>query len=329
MAAYGTYKKTHWDGLNKGAVRAIKIATVVKHYPKLGLFPRCLTFPGIAALFERGLVETGLVRPQDIIGIQRQQSTNGTDNRAIFDALAKTVTARAGNLTGMHVVGVEFKKFSQAMATLSPKDAAQALSKHLLSIEVETTRAFVESMPATFSVVDMDVCCPFDKTLMSSLVELSPLLSDFGVLFITHQKGREKPVSRNLLEAATRSIASKHGLPGGPSYNFLPRNGGWRFVGTPVAYTQAFLAKNIKLRLEKLIEYRDLNPCSNLGSGMVQLVFTYHRISTKTAIGDVTESLFQTLNKAVVSAAYLSQHPSRCWRPGDPRPTPVYHRLYD
>lgn len=329
MQAYGVYKKTHWDGHNKQLVRNRKVGVLSEHRGLLaGNSGLCLTFPGSSPKFEEQLVSRGLVLPENIIGVQRDRFSNGVNNRALLTSLVDTIVKNSKTLLGMRVIAGEFGDISRAL--LNPGLAAKLLKKQhscIMCPEARITGQMVGDIvegSKRFSIVDADVCCSFDPVFMKDLVSVSPFLSDSGMLFITHQKGREQPSSQTVLQTAVDYVCASGGAPGEPLFSFLSALEVQRLVGIPTCYSSAFFDTGIATSLQHIIEYRDLNPGSGRGSGMLQLVFSFRKLTEKDTRDSVLTSSSWVLNH-VVREAVISKH-----TPRHPGPVaPVYDRLYE
>jgi hypothetical protein len=161
----------------------------------------------------------------------------------------------------------------------------------------------VVNRPATtFNILDLDYCGIFSSKNAGSIETLmkNKILDDRGLLFITHQKGRDVR-GGNLLNILNGYLQNNSLI----DYDSIPfvyddekeyRYYAARYIMIPAYYVSKAFDNGYLMKLERLIEYRDKNVGSGLAVNMLQFIFSWMKFDYITY--DVAKStVMKEINK--------------------------------
>ena len=274
-----------WGGKNKTRVRLFKKYDVEKliHTSPEDFDPMCLTFAGTNALLERLLVNHELVQPKNIITIQTyEQLAQNHHGKEILDLLFAT---QKKYLRGMKIWPYNFRSFSECYkldgCTLPSESEEAGWSKTPL---IDYMNKIIKAKPEKFDIMDLDMCGIFNENNSESVVNLfrNKVLSDSGVAFITHQKGRDVRGGK-LFEVLHGYLKTCPYIV----FDSIPHLGEkkWetyiaRYIMVPLFYICNAYDQGYTLKLHRLIEYRDKNKGSGLAVNMLQYFFKWFASDT-------------------------------------------------
>lgn len=292
-------KLNSWEGKNKARVRLHKLHKVSLLKDEVGgelerqgfiedsqeFNPRCLTFAGPHARFERLLVDHGITTAKDIMTIQTYEKVS--EGHYGKDILKKLVNTRKRFLGGMKIWPYNFLSFSKCYNALGDEVECYYPSNSTTAQWAKPPFSglmnnVVNNPPGRFSVLDIDLCGIFNKTNAISISNLfnNKALADHGVMFVNHLKGRdvrggrlydilldELEHSEYILFDSIRENFEEH-----PTYYS-------RYVLIPLYYMCKAYDSGYVLWLDKLIEYRDKNPETGLAVNMLQYFFGWSKQS--------------------------------------------------
>jgi len=300
-------KTAIWDGDNKQLVREKKVAEIKKFYlngsiAKLARPPLYLTFAGAQAHVEKSLVAKGLAEPWQITTIQTHQIVGGHLGKPY---LRKLIKRRDKALEGMFIWPHNFNHFCSFYS--SDKKHKPNLSFGDSDIFAQEMETFLdpEFTCDPFAILDIDICGVFGAGISDDLSKLitTQKLDDAGLLFFTHQKGRDScngnlfsfvkqfiqdnqhPSFQRLLEEIEKPVSEKKSIRNEEqreAFRLIREHFAPCFLGL-VAAKAGYL-----LTPEWLVEYRDLNPETNSGNYMYQWAFKFEKMD----IGNWYRNLF-------------------------------------
>lgn len=315
-----SHKVDKWDGIKKAIVRAQKTQEIkwAKEEDDLPAQPVALTLAGAKAHLEISITKQGLVQPKDITTVQSPllpSTTVGTD------VLRKLIKLRDASLPGMLIWPESFSSFCKGYKPGRASIPSFSVSKKTPPAWYRSPtfrremHKFIEVSPRPFDIIDADLCGIFSKDNATSITNLmhNNMLSDSGLLFINHLKGRDSqcvPFLRDYFHV--EGLFDLHTLQDyyGEALSLtLDEKDTWdkqalfyaiRRTLVPMYYIIEAYKAGYQLEPIRLMEYRDRNKkTTNIGTNMLQWFFRFKKLASKRAAETGTfEAYFSTASRA-------------------------------
>lgn len=278
-----------WDGVNKNRVRLTKLNTIKKFVANYKDFtPYMLTFPGTTAHLEKMVTINNAVDPNNIVAIQTYETmSEGHRGEPLLKKLIKT---RNDHLKGMYIWPFNFEAFSslyKLSGLTKPEGSSRSkFNVHPFKREMDS---LVKRPTTKFNILDLDYCGIFSKKNAGSVENLlkNGILDRKGVMFITHQKGRDVR-GGNLMNILNdylmyNPMVDYDSIPNVHEEEDSYRYYSARYIMIPMYYVLKAFDNGYTLTLNRLIEYRDKNSGSGLAVNMLQYIFSWVQYSPEDA----------------------------------------------
>lgn len=306
-------KLSSWGGKNKNRVRLNKLHDVATLKNNIewdliqeglmnegdNFYPRCLTFAGTRAIFERLLVNHNLTTPDNILTVQTYEKLSKEHNGK--EIIKRLIRARSDFLSGMKIWPYNFFSFSKCYKADGHKATCSRPSSSLSALWNKAPYkglmdTVVNKPPNKFSVMDLDLCGVFSQKNADSITNLfkTKALSSEGVLFITHLKGRDVR-GGNLFKILLKELDGSKHIDFNSIRDRFEENPTHfsRYVLIPLYYINKAFNSGYVLEFTKLIEYRDKNKNTGLAPNMLQYFFNW--VSIKDSKKDANRALYDNL----------------------------------
>jgi len=305
-----------WSGKNKTRVRLLKAREIEKlinedkeyfDRPE-GWQPYYLTFSGAEAYLERMLVARELISDDNIITIQTYEKLGSHhDGKGLLDKLIKT---RNKHLKHMRIWPYNFHSFAEKYTA----DGCQPPSEcKTAGWNTPPYRKYMQQLvsddPVKFSVLDLDFCGIFNRRNSESVVKLfeNKVLEKSGVMFITHQKGRDirggelfDILYSYMCQTKLINFKSIIDFYGGKLSPDVAR-----YMLIPLYYICKAYENGYTLELTRRIEYRDLGKTNQAAVKMIQYFFKWHSLD----VWDDHELASRSFRQDVIDEDY----PTHSW----------------
>jgi hypothetical protein len=275
-------KISNWDGVNKNKVRLYKlnkIRQLVCRNKDSKFYPKMLTFPGTKAYLERLVVGEKLVSSSDITAIQTYEKMSEGHNGELL--LKELIKLRNKELKGMPIWPYNFEAFTRCYTTTGCSKPEGAKKKFNTDKVISKEMNKVVGVKGRYNVADLDYCGIFSAKNADSIENLmkNKVLDNKGVMFITHQKGRDARGGNliNILHGYLKEnpmvdwdcIPYIHEEDKGYQYYVA------RYFLIPLYYVCKAFDNGYILKFDRLIEYRDKAGSYGLAVNMLQLIFNW------------------------------------------------------
>jgi len=283
-------KLDNWGGANKARVRLFKkhdiqkfVGEEIKRTGNREWKPNILSFPGPTAILERLLVNHGVIKPDNITAIQTYEKLSEKHEGGRL--LKKLIRTRQSYLSGMYIWPYNFHTFSNkyTIESCSPPSS----SKQAIWAKPPYKRFMnqITSKPTNkFSIMDLDLCGIFSQKNSDSIVNLfkNGVTESSGLMFITHQKGRDVGGGK-LFDVLYGYLRCNEFL----DFDSIPNiyEEGYetyvaRYTLVPLYYMCKAFEYGFTMKMNRLIEYRDLNEDGVIAVNMLQYFFSWEKTGT-------------------------------------------------
>lgn len=276
-------KLASWDGPNKARVRLYKkheIQQLVSMNREADWEPKMLSFAGPTATLERLLVNHRLIKPNNITTIQTYERLSSIHHGEPL--LRKLINTRKRHLGGMKIWPYNFQSFAKCYGPdgcIYPSRSKQAKwSKKPYKWFMDQV---IKDAPEKFSVLDLDLCGIFSRKTADSIESLfkNDLLNPSGLMFVTHQKGRDVR-SGQLMDTLLGYLRTSDYLEEGTMDILLEEFDETylaRYILIPLYYMSKAFDHGYTLCTQRLIEYRDISAGSQNAVNMLQFFFRWKK----------------------------------------------------
>ena len=292
-------KEICWNGRNKRAVRAHKLA-LLKRAQEEGYLvedPCMLTFAGAPAHFEKGAIARGICKGQNIITIQDPAICGSHDGESVLKAL---IDVRDNEIPDMYIWPSSFSSFSRCYTkhgVVPPIVRIGSKPKWKKNRRYHQEMMYTCDLDFTpMDVLDIDICGIFSPENAGDVAALfhNQVPAQSGYLFVNHLKGRDSRrgrIFRFLREYYEENVSyldyEKIYEPGTEAPLSLEFEDEFsrhcfRYILAPAYYIIEAFKAGYHLSVQKLVEYRDLNPKSRRGVNMLQGFFVFERTDVAT-----------------------------------------------
>jgi hypothetical protein len=239
-----------WSGKNKEHSRQEKVAIIKRFLSNKELSdPLCFSLPGTRALFEELLLQEKITTPERILCIQSPnvlRTHRGTDVLDILLPKLRELGSLPLFIGDVHsfpdtYIGnkTNIKKMEEIFGVPAENKFSQWSDAH---------------PDQRIDIVDMDLCCQFNRRLVSTMNKFysNNILSDSGLIFINHMKGRENTNAKMLI-LGNRDKYEKHF----DVIKTFPFGTQMRILDIPLVYIVNAATYGYKLEIIKVLEYSD------------------------------------------------------------------------
>lgn len=302
-------KIAKWDGPNKRSSRFQKLA-VIRDLKEEGFIPespKCLTFAGSQARFEKHLVNRSITPANKITTVQTSTRIGGHNGDPVLRKLLKLKSSEK-KLAKMRVWPASFSLLSENSRGTKIKIPVIKSTKpkwyRMTSFRKEMQR-FKHERPGPFDVLDIDICGVFSEKTGYDITRLfeNGSTADCGVLFVNHQKGRDGRFGklfdflRRYYNACPYFDVDGFEDEEGNRINLKEENElsfyFTRYVLVPMFYVIELFKAGYQAHVERLFEYRDRNPASQAGVCMLQWFLLFWRGNDKEKLDEQLEYISQ------------------------------------
>ena len=279
-------KLESWGGANKSRVRLFKKHDITKFIRDDGFRydrpdywkPHMVSFPGPKAVLERLLVNHDILPSNNITAIQTYETLSRVHNGRLF--LNKLIKTRKKHLPSMRIWPYNFKRFSEKYkldGCTYPSDSTQ--SKWCKMPYKRFMDQIVKEPTKKFSIMDLDLCGIFNKKNADTIENLfkNRIIEPSGLLFITHQKGRD--VRGGTLFDVLHTYLKKCSFL---EFNSIPHLDKEdyatyvaRYIMVPLYYMCKAYEYGYVVKMTRLIEYRDFGAGAGNAVNMLQYFFKW------------------------------------------------------
>ena len=287
-----------WTGPNKARVRLFKARDVEKLLRRTKEKEAVLlSFPGTTAIFERLLEQRSLVTGDNMVALQTYERLSDVNaGHEIFKTFERTMKRHFPHCYIWPYNFLSFSKNYHSTGCSFPSKSKtagwtkQPYAKYMKRICNEDT--------LRFSVMDIDLCGIFNRDNSGAVVSLfkNGVVKDRGVLFVTHQKGRD--VRGGKLFDTLHSYLRNHPLI---DYDSLIDEENARdtdlarMILVPLYYMANLYDCGYVLKLNRIIEYRDRTG-NHPAVTMLQYFFSWE-ISTVGSVDVVIDNMVAVMSE--------------------------------